>query len=271
MKELLILILRLRALLLFIILEVICLFLVVRYNQSQRQIFISSSNAISGYFYEKTNNLKSFFDLRDENESIARKNASLLQQLYKGSTRNGYLEGDIVDSLYVFRAARVINNDILGLRNSIVIDAGENQGISSRMGVITTDGIVGIVANTGNQYAKAYTLLNVDTRISAKIKSNGVIGTVQWSPGDYRYVELNTIAKHHSGIAVGDSVITSGYSLMFPAGHMIGTIASIDLKPGNNYYDIKVELTADLSRLDLVYVVEHRMKEEILKLQDTDD
>ena len=271
MKELLILILRLRSLLLFIFLEIICLFLVVRYNNSQRQIFISSSNTISGYFYEKTNNLKSFFDLRDENESIAKRNASLLQQIYRGSKRRSYLKGDTVDSLYIFRAARVTNNDILGVRNAITLDAGRNQGITTRMGVITEEGIVGFIANTSAQYSKAHSLLHVDTKVSAKLKSNGVIGTIQWTPGDYRHVQLNTIAKHHSGIAVGDTVTTSGYSLMFPADHMIGTISKIDLASGDNYYDIQVELAADLSKLDLVYIVEHRLKDEILKLEKEDD
>ena len=271
MKELLFLLLRLRAFLLFIFLEIICLFLVIRYNNSQRQIFLSSSNALSGFFYEKTNDLKSFFDLREENESIARRNAILLQQIYRGYTRSGFLEGDIVDSLYILRAARVINNDILGVRNSITLDAGEKQGVQPRMGVITEEGIVGFIANTSNQYSKAISILHVDTKISAKLKSTGVIGTIQWTPGDYRVANLITIAKHHTDIAIGDTIITSGYSTMFPADHMIGTISKIDLKSGENYYDIEVLLAADLSKLDLVYIVEHRLKDEILKLEAEDD
>ena len=137
MKELFFLLLKLRAFLLFIFLEIICLFLVVRYNNSQRQIFISSSNSISGYFYEKKNNLSSFFELREENESIADRNARLLQQIYQGSAQSGYIDGELLDSQYIFRAARVINNTISDSRNYITLDIGERQGIAPRMGVIT--------------------------------------------------------------------------------------------------------------------------------------
>jgi len=155
MKELLFLILRLRAFLLFIFLQIICLFLVVRYNNTQREIFISSSNAISGFFYKQQDNLSTFFDLRDENESIAQSNAALLQKIYQGSAQSGIVEGELIDSQYIFRPARVINNKINGQRNTVVMDLGSRQGVDRRMGVVTENGIVGIVQNVSPHYSNA--------------------------------------------------------------------------------------------------------------------
>ena len=267
MKELLFLLLKLRAFLLFIFLEIVCLFLVVRYNNSQRQIFISSSNAISGYFYEKNNDISTFFDLREESESIADRNARLLQQIYQGSAQSGYIEGELVDSQYVFRAARVINNTVSDSRNYITLDIGTKQGITPRMGVISESGIVGIIQNVSNHYSKASSILHIDGKVSAKVQSNGVTGSLQWNPGDHRIAELREIPKHYDDITIGDTIVTSGYSIVFPANHPIGTISNIDVLSGQNFYDIQVELFADLGKLDLVYIVEHRLKEEILSLE----
>ena len=100
MKELLIYLFRLKAFILFLFLEVICFFLIVRYNNSQRQIFISSSNAVSGNIYQFSDNIKAFWDLNQENESISTKNAQLLQQIYRGTAKKSGLEGELIDSQY---------------------------------------------------------------------------------------------------------------------------------------------------------------------------
>ncbi len=267
MKELLFLLLRLRAFILFIFLEIICLFLVVRYNNSQRQIFLSSSNTISGYFYEKKNNVSSFFDLREESESIARRNALLLQQIYQGSAQSSIVEGSLVDSQYIFRAARVINNTINNSRNTITLDIGRMQGVSQRMGVITENGIVGIIQNVSNHYSKASSILHIDGRVSAKIKSNGVIGSLQWQTGNHRVGQLKEVPKHYDDIMIGDTVVTSGYSIVFPPNHPIGTIQSVNVRSGQNFHDLEVELFVDLAKLNLVYIVEHRLREEIQNLE----
>jgi len=267
MKELLFLILRLRAFLLFIFLQIICLILVVRYNNTQREIFISSSNAVSGFFYKQQNNLSTFFDLRDENESIANLNATLLQQIYQGTAQSGKVVGELIDSQYVFRPARVINNSINSQRNTILMDLGSRQGVDKRMGVVTERGIVGIVQNVSPHYANAASILNVETKVSAKIKTNGVAGSLQWELGDHKTIKLKEIPKHYADFVVGDTILTSGYSIVFPPSHPVGTIASINELVGQNFYDIEVVLFEDLAKLDFVYIVEHRLKEEIKSLE----
>lgn len=267
MKDLLFLILRLKALFLFIFLEIICIILIVRYNNTQREIWISSSNALSGFFYNQKNNIGTFLELRAENESIASKNAILLRQIYQGSAQTGFIQGELVDSQYVFRSARVINNSINSQRNSITMDIGRRQGVDRRMGVITEKGIVGIVQNVSNHYSNAASVLNIDTKVSARIKSNGVGGSIQWQPGDHRMVKLLEVPKHYTDFMVGDTVVTSGYSIVFPARHPVGKITAVDIPSGQNFYDIDVELFEDLGKLDLVYIVEHRLKEEIETLE----
>ncbi|WP_391594176.1 rod shape-determining protein MreC [Winogradskyella sp.] len=266
MKELLIYLFRLKAFILFLFLEVVCFFLIVRYNNSQRQIFISSSNAISGTVYQFSDNIKGFFDLGRENESISGKNAQLLQQIYRGSARSSILEGELLDSQYVFHPARVINNSLFNIRNSVTLNAGSRHGVGARMGVITENGIVGWVQNVSKHYAKALSVLHVDVNISAKIKSKNILGSVQWTPPDYRTVDLKQIPKHYGEVAVGDTVVTSGYSTMFPANHPIGIIQSISAVEESNFYNIKVLLIEDLAKLDFVYIVENKFAKEIESL-----
>jgi len=267
MKELLIYLFRLKAFILFLFLEVICFFLIVRYNNSQRLIFISSSNAVSGAIYQFSDNLKGFFDLSRENESISKKNAQLLQQLYRGTARTAEFEGQLVDSQFVFHPARVVNNSLYNIRNSLTMNAGKKQGVGVRMGVITETGVVGWVQNVSNHYSKALSILHADVSISAKIKSQNILGSIRWIPPDYRIVNLTDVPQHYSNIAIGDTVVTSGYSTMFPADHPIGIIQSVDLVEGSNFYDIKVALSTDLATLDFVYIVENKFQKELEDLQ----
>ncbi|MBT8219584.1 MAG: rod shape-determining protein MreC [Bacteroidia bacterium] len=266
MRELILYLLRLKSLILFLFLQCICLFLIVRYNNSQRAIFISSSNAISGFFYSNSENIRSFFVLRAENESIAQKNAALLRELYQGSALKGPIEGELIDSQFIFIPAKVINNSIHGNRNSITLNIGRSQGIEPRMGVITEDGVVGIVQNVSKHYSKILSILHADVKVSVRLKSQGVLGSVRWNGEDHRRVSIADIPKHYD-ISPGDTVVTSGYSSFFPDGIVIGTIEDYEVISGSNYYDVSVALSLDMANLDYVYAVRHRLKEEIISLE----
>lgn len=268
MKELLLYILRLRSFLLFLFLELICLFLIFRYNQTQHQIFINNRNAVTGFFHERTNVIRSFFQLRAENENIAAKNAQLLQQIYKSSVGGALVEGEVLaDSQYIFRAARVISNSTLRSRNTFLLNAGSNQGIRPKMAVIDVNGVLGVVHGVSKNYAGVTSILNIDSHISAKVKGLDIPGYIQWEPGDHRYVQLREIPKHYLSIAEGDTVVTSGYSIIFPPELPIGRIQEISTETGSNYQKIKVELFADLARIKLAYIIENVDQEEIMELQ----
>jgi rod shape-determining protein MreC len=104
-------------------------------------------------------------------------------------------------------------------------------------------------------------LLHHDTRISAVVKNNDYFGSLVWKGGSPRYMDLEAIPKH-AEVHKGDSVVTSGYSSMFPEGLLIGTVASAKLENGSNFYNIRVKLSCDLNKIKHVYVVDNLMREE---------
>ena len=109
-------------------------------------------------------------------------------------------------------------------------------------------------------------LLQQQTRISDKIKRNNYFGPLLWQGFDSRFMRLEDIPKH-AELQMQDTVVTSGYSTMFPADVLIGTIDTFWVEPGSNFYTIDVRLTEDLANLDYAYIVQHLDSEELEDLQ----
>jgi len=149
----------------------------------------------------------------------------------------------------------------------ITIHAGRNDGVRPDMAVISPSGVVGVTYSVSNNYCVAVSLLNEQFKLSAKIKKNGYFGSLKWDPGKYRYAMLTEIPTHVN-IELGDTVITSGYSSIFPEGYMVGTIDEIVLPPGSNFYEISVLLAVDFKSLDYVYLVDNRNKLELNGLKE---
>jgi rod shape-determining protein MreC len=135
------------------------------------------------------------------------------------------------------------------------------------MAVVSPNGIVGIVNGVSSNFSYVMSLLHSETKISAKLKKNNATGSVSWEGGSYKSGMLADIPSHIL-IKTGDTVITSGFSLDFPEGIIIGNIASYTLNPGDNFYKIKINFSTDFNKLDNVYVVKNLFKEEQLKLKE---
>jgi len=154
------------------------------------------------------------------------------------------------------------------------------------MGVINSDGIVGIVNYTSKNYSSIMSVLNIETKINAKIKKTSHFGTLEWDGLSMKYLKLNDIPET-ANIKIGDSIVTGGMSLIFPEGIKIGVISKISsnenqvnsfsIKSGNNdvfeyesrenYLNIKVKLNTDMSNLNNVYIIESLNKEEFQKVK----
>jgi rod shape-determining protein MreC len=113
-------------------------------------------------------------------------------------------------------------------------------------------------------------VLHEDTKISAKVKRSGYFGVMTWNGTDARKMTLEAIPKH-TKLLRGDTIITSGYSSIFPEGVVIGIIEDFKVEPGSNFYNAQVVLSADLNRIQYVYVVDDLMREERKKLEEIHD
>ena len=254
---------------LFLILEVISFILIVQNNHYQRSGFINSTNKFSGNILATFNNISQYFSLKDANRKLSEENARLLSESKKFYMKTDdhifYHNDTLYRQQYEFISAKVINNSTNKRNNYITLNKGSRHGITKDMGAITSTGIVGIVKEVSSDFSSVISVLHKDMKISAKMKKSGHIGTVIWKGGYYRYGELIDIPTHVKPTP-GDTIITSGYSSMFPEGVMIGTISDYKIVKGDNFYSINIKFSTDFNSISYAYVVRNIMKGELDKL-----
>lgn len=258
MKNLWILFTKYNAFFLFMLFFGVSFYLVVSSNSYQRAVSINSSNALVGTFYSSTNAWKSYLNLRETNTSLAQENADLHRKLQhlllSDSTVRETAPDTINDIQYDYVVAKVINNSIHQKNNYITIDKGLNDGVRKGMGVISPNGVVGIVLHVSERFATIQSLLHHDTRISAALEDSQAFGSLIWGDNiDARYGMLRDIPNHVI-VREGERVYTSGFSL-FPPGIALGKVIETGLSGGESFLDIKIELSTNFHNLQYVYVV----------------
>ena len=263
MQNLLLLLTRYSSILLFVLLELVCVYLIVNFNQRQRSIFLNSSSAISASVLNRYNTFTSYVDLNRINDSLQLENANLLKEILNTPSLLHGPDTVMVDTAqrYEIIPAEIINMSISSRNNSITIDKGFSDGIEEGMGVISKDGIVGIVQNSSKNYAQLISLLNTQMKVSAKLEKSGIIGELSWEGRDPRFAVMEAIPKH-ALITIGDSIVTSGFSTIFPKDYLVGFVEEINLER-NGFYSLEIRLNNDFYSLSRVYVVRQLFKNEI--------
>lgn len=258
---------------LFLVLEVLSLSLVVNYNNFQRVKFLNSSNSVVAGIYERFNKVSNFFKLQQTNAELAAENASLrnelarrLQPVYADSLRFQRDSVMLADPQYAYMPAKVVNNSVIKQYNYITINRGSKDGVKVDMGIIGPSGVVGIITSVSKNYATGPTVLNKRWKVSAKIKSSNYFGSLAWDGVNSQLANLNEI-PFHVRMAVGDTVVTSGFSGVFPEGIPVGVIEEFDHATGHNFYDIRVRLLTDFPSLSFVEVVKNNQLDELKFIQ----
>lgn len=250
--------------LLFLVLEVLCIVMLTYSQNFHRQKRINTTNEIVGRIYETGTSIGDYFRLGKINQKLAEENAMLRRQLaVTMDTIEGYREEINPDTIYEFIPARVVNNTVNRPNNYIMINKGSADGIEKDMGVISTDGIVGIVADVSQHYASIMSLLHSYTTISVRLKNNeDQLATLRWENTNYRYGYIDGIPTHLKP-QPGDTVVTSSYSYIFPENLMAGTIVELVPSPSGTLNKAKVKFSTDFSTLKNVYVIHHTNKAEL--------
>ncbi|HEY0679160.1 MAG TPA: rod shape-determining protein MreC [Chitinophagaceae bacterium] len=260
----------------FLLLQVIALSMLFRYNKFHEASFMAVAKEWTGGIYDRANNVEYYFHLKKTNDSLARENArlrNLLRSNFEGADTASKLVTDTIpfDSLgntrkYLWREARVSNNSSSTQNNYITIHRGELQGVKKDMGVISPSGIVGTVVSTSANYATVMSLLHRQSRMRASLKNSGETGTVQWDGNSPLYLTLIDIPRS-ARINRGDSVVTS-YSDRFPPGLVVGTVQDIVEDKSSNFYTLRLKPATNFFNLQYVYVIENLQREEQIKLEE---
>ncbi len=264
----------------FILLEAVSFVLLFRFNSFQGSVFFSSANAVAGKIYEYNSSVTTFFNMSQNNKRLSERNLKLEQQVQALSqyiaARNGdslTLDNCQKNALASFKLipAKVIANSIDREDNLITIDKGRADGVAEDMGVACGTGVVGVVYMVSEHYAIVIPVTNVKSNVSVTIRKRGYFGFLHWKrpPADIAYIDD---VPRHAKFALGDEVVTNGYSSIFPPGIMVGKILHVFNSSDGLSYRVQLRLSTDFGNLRHVCVIDNAtLKDKALLLKAAQD
>ena len=248
--------------LMFLILEALCIMMLMNNLPYQKRKLTKVGNSISGIFFKTKTNFTDYFSLKDENELMLEHNSMLMRELYKINADTNLRYIDSLSYDFNFIPANVINNSVNNVNNYLLIDKGRKDGLEKDMGVICEKGIVGKVVNVTEHYASVISMLHSYSVISARFVENQHIANVSWNNIDFRFGTVNDIPLHLE-LEKGDTLVTSGFSNIFPADIMVGTIEEMLDSESKDFNTAKIRFSTNFSTLRHVFVIENLHETEI--------
>ncbi len=278
-----------------VLVEAFCFFLIVQFNTKQNAIFAHTAGVFGGTLLEKRQQTLDYLSYKERADSLALENERLQTKvanmqamqlpyrdtfftvLYDTLNRVDSVRRRATRPLYAFIAARVIGNNISSVNNWIVLNRGSHDNVKPNMAVVSREGIVGIVRHVNPDFSMAMSVLHRQSRISASLRLRGqqsarkgkterqeAAGSLIWEGGDPELLTLKFIPRHFN-VTIGDTIVTSGYSQMFPAGVVVGFVAdNAQQDPENPYFwTLKVRPSQDMASVRDVYIVNNIFSEQI--------
>lgn len=260
----------------FLVLEVVSMVLLFRYNSYQGSVWFSSANAVTGKVYEWDSAVESFFSLSGVNSQLTQRNAFLEQQVrmlddsIARLTRSQEAAVTRLSSMVPFQGcrlipAKVVANMVNRYDNLITIDKGSADGVKRDMGVVCGMGVVGIVYLVSEHYSIVIPALNSHSNISCTIQRRGYFGYLRWRGGSSQLAYLEDVPRH-AHFKLGDNVVTSGYSSVFPPGVMVGKVLHVFNSADGLSYRVQVKLSTDFACLRDVCLVDDSALQERIDL-----
>jgi len=256
----------------FLVLEGVCFYLIAQNSKYHQAAFVNMANSANGKVYQTYSGVTDYLYLRRFSDSLVAENAFLRSQLKESvndRTANPQKQTDTIngklEQVFTYIPAKVIHNTVSLSANYIFINRGKNQGITAQMGVISPGGVVGQVVNVTDDYSAVMSLLNKNFKVSAKLKNSNYFGTLSWEGKNTTLAKLREIPKHVK-IAIGDTIVTSGYSELFPENVIVGKVIRFHAEPEENFLDIDVALSTNMNNLSYVYVVNNLKRKEFMVL-----
>lgn len=242
--------------------------LIYQNNKYNQAAYVNVANGVSGKAFDVYQSGVDYFYLKRYSDSLVAENASLRKQLLESQYDNRADTGEVRDTAarfvqtYTYLTARVIKNSVNRATNIIYLDKGRRHGITPQMGVIAPNGIVGQVINVTDDYAAVMSVLSKDFKVSARFKKNEYFGNLHWNGMNSTTATLEEIPKHVP-VKEGDTVVTSGYSQLFPRNVMIGVVKKVKSYPDKTFLEVSVSLSTDFGNLGYVYIARNLRKQEL--------
>jgi rod shape-determining protein MreC len=263
---------------LFLFLEVVSFMFIYHNNAYQQSVMLSTANVVTANIVSLTGSAMSYLNLREKNRELIERNGQLEIELLRLQREMETMKADTVSFRgfishterqfpYDVIIAKVINNSVTYLSNYITIDKGSDDGILSDMGVVSEGGVVGIVSTVSDHYSVIIPLLNPKFRLSCKVLGSSYFGSMSWDGRSTRYAKLDELPRHVE-FKEGDTIVTSGFSAIFPEGIMVGNVSSFERQRDDNFYSLTVKLVTDFHRLSSVMVIKNYRQKEQMQIEE---
>lgn len=263
--------------LVFVVLEIVCFVLLFSFNGFQGSIYLSTANAVSARLMVGKSRVASYFALDQTNEALAVQNAVLqqrvteLEQMLGQFRLDSLSEAEAIDKVrrmgFRISPVRIVDNSINKTDNFITIDKGSADGLVPDMGVIDCAGTLGVVYKCSQHYSLVMPLLNSKSSLSCKVLGGDSFGFLKWEGGDARYAMLYDLPRY-AEVQIGDTIVTSGHSVSFPEGIMVGRVAEMFPSSDGLYVTLKVLLSAGFDQLGHAFVVSKMDADELVALKE---
>jgi len=261
--------------LLFIILQACALYLLFNNNSFQQSALFSSANRINGFVFTAEESVTQYFNMRDNNEALLKQNCEL--ELKIARLQSALLQYTDTSGIALLRMkeseefslirGRVIKNSVSHLLNYVTLNIGKLDGVLPEMGVANAQGIVGVVSKVSDHYSVVIPVLNPQIRFSCKLKKLNASGSLLWDGTDRRFAYLEEIPPYVT-VSKGDTVVTSGFSAIFPEGIMVGTVDEYDVGDDANFLKLKIRLSTKFDALSNIRVIRYKHREEVKKVEE---
>lgn len=262
----------------FVVLEIVCFVLLFSYNSFQGSVYLSTANNLSARIVSARSRVTDYFGLAEVNDRLANQNAALLQRVEELEALIAFQQLDSLSQAeaiqrvhrmgYVITPAQIIDKSINRSDNFMTIDRGILDGVQPNMGVMSANGIVGVVYKCTEHYSLMMSLLNSKSSVSCKVQGSNDLGYLRWNGGDARYGMLYDLPRY-SSVAIGDTIVTSGNSTFFPEGILVGKVEELYPSSDGLSMTLKVALSAQFSQLERVFIMRKMDAEELEALKES--
>lgn len=258
---------------LFLLLLTLSVSFTIRSHSYHTSKVVSSANFFTGGLYDWANDLSLYFNLEEYNERLIQENKRLRTILLNKTEMDSVMiqtDSTLYSEPFDLIPAKVISNNYAKTNNYLLLNRGKKDGIKEDLGVITSNGIIGIVEATTDHYSRVLSILNSNSSINVRLTTSNHYGTLVWDGKNPNMAQLTYVPKIAT-IQKGDTVITGGKSFIFPEGIPVGIIHNFELGANESYYDITIQLFNDMTNIGYVYVIKNENKKEFLELSESDN
>ncbi|MBQ7221879.1 MAG: rod shape-determining protein MreC [Bacteroidales bacterium] len=251
----------------FVALEIVSIILITNSSIVQKYRIMGNVRSVQAYFWDKGNNIGRYFSLKEENDALIRENYSLRQQLTDLQNIETYQDsiGLNIERQFTLIPATIIKNSTNNQHNFLILNKGIRDGVTEGMGVISHDGVVGVINSVTDKFSHVISFLNTSQSISVKLANSNYYGPMRWDGVSTNNAIMGDVPLFCEA-APGDTVVTSGFSAIFPPNIPIGVVSDVE-SIGGLYKTLGIKLFQNYNSLSSVYIVTNRNIDEIKELE----